>query len=45
MENMQNYTLGELADIYDQATPEEKKWMSDNIGERKRKTRMKYHSG
>jgi len=33
MENMRNYTLGELADIYDQATPEEQQWMLENIRE------------
>jgi hypothetical protein len=31
MINMHGLTLGQLADLYDQSTPELQKWMRDNI--------------
>lgn len=36
--------INHLSD-FDQSLKEDKKWLSDNISEWKRKTRMTYHSG
>jgi len=33
MLQMQGFTLGQLIEIYDNATPDEKQWTHDNIRE------------